>query len=164
MVANEMSLTELSLGELRMNRCRRRKVRETVSMSCRNTLLAHLDRRQEYHIVDFRQAGRSDEGAKEPRADHTVVHDREPAHNELARRPDCSPGHHRVLFMRLGKPRIDGAVGQESEKGVARNEDAPDIESARNFATVDLPAPGGPVTIKSEPIAAFSPSLGTCLH
>lgn len=99
MFADEMSLLELSLGEPSVHERRRRKVSETVSMSRLNTLLARFDSRQEYRVVDFRQAGRRDEGVEEPRADYTVVHDRESAHNELACRLASSLGHHSVLSV-----------------------------------------------------------------
>ena len=66
--------------------------------------------------------------------------------------------------MRLGKPRIDGAVGQESEEGVAFNEDAPGRRVRKKLGDGGLAGARWTLTIKSEPITAFSPSLGTRRH
>lgn len=96
-----------------------------MATSCCNTSSAHLDRRQEDRVVDLREAGHCDERVEGPRADHPVVHDEEPAGHELTGRSSGNSGHHRVLFVRLGEPWIDGSVGQEPEEGVARHENAP---------------------------------------
>ena len=137
------------------------KIGEPVPGADPDTAKTYLEWREKNRVVDPLERRRVDKGRQQPGADDSVVdHMAVPSHAAGGRRRgfrDC-----RVLGLCFGQPRLRPHPCAGSRRSHRRRPDALGVtRSASSAATVDLPAPGGPVTTISVAHAIADHSLPT---
>ena len=140
---------DVGARQLPVHVARRSFVPEPVAPPRTNPLDAAVNRRQEHYVREVIQARGVQKRLKEPRPDHPVVDGRESSRRvaTAAAAAACvttsfcsfASGSQGVIAPRAMKPKK--ASPSTSTLGSNRR--------ARTRATLDFPAPGGPVTIKS---------------
>ena len=123
----------------------------SVRVATRSTQTSTDER--EDRVVEALEPRRRAEGGEEPRADDAVVHRRVPARSrERAGRGCRSLGDDRVLVVRRGEPRARSPHGRGSRRRHRPRSGRFGVRCRRGSERQDdFPAPGGPVTTRSEP-------------
>lgn len=135
-------------------------VGETVAGAVGHSFQDQLDPRKEHDVVHGHQPRRLQEGGQVPGSEHAVVDRGQTTVHESTGGGGSHGGDHPVLFAGFGQPGIDGASSEVSEEVITPHQRAAVHPlDQQHAATVDFPAPGGPVTISSSAMRPVSTTI-----